>query len=84
MTPPKRPRGGPRPGFGGKQPKAGRKAQPVTDEPVTVSLVLGPELAKKLDALRGEMKRTVYLRTLLEGLTVAPAASGPDRPVGED
>lgn len=56
-------RGGPRPGFGGKQPGAGRKAGPVTDRPVAV--VLDPETARKLDAQRGEVSRAEFVRQLI-------------------
>lgn len=56
-------RGGPRPGFGGKQPGAGRPAGPVTDKPISV--VLDPETARKLDAARGTVSRAAWVRKLI-------------------
>ena len=53
----------PRPGFGGKQPGAGRPIKPVTDKPVAV--VLDPDTARLLDAKRGKESRREYLRSLL-------------------
>ena len=56
-------RGGPRPGFGGKQPGAGRPAIPVTDRAVAISL--DPETARRLDDARGETSRVEFVRGLL-------------------
>lgn len=57
-------RGGPRPGFGGKQPGAGRKAKPVTG-PVQVNVILPADLCREIDARRGELSRGEYIRRTL-------------------
>ena len=57
-------RGGPRPGFGGRQPGAGRPPQPVGSNRITV--ILDPDTARHLDALRGKESRAAYLRRLLK------------------
>jgi hypothetical protein len=56
-------RGGPRPGFGGRQPGAGRPVKPVTDKPVSV--LLSVETARLLDVLRGDEPRSAFIRRLL-------------------
>ena len=61
-------RGGPRPGFGGKQPGAGRPAQ-IVDGPRAV--VLDADAIQKLDSARGKVSRKEYLTRLIEGSTPA-------------
>lgn len=61
-------RGGPRPGFGGKQPGAGRPAQ-IVDGPRSV--VLDAVAIQKLDSDRGKMSRKDYLTQLIERSTPA-------------
>lgn len=56
--------GGPRPGFGGKQPGAGRPVKPVGDKPVAI--IVDPSTACKIDALRGDLSRAEYLRRLVD------------------
>lgn len=56
-------RGGPRPGFGGKQPGAGRPAQ-IVDGPRAV--VLDADAIQKLDSARGKASRREYLTRLID------------------
>lgn len=55
--------GGPRLGFGGKQPGAGRKAGPVTGPR---AIVLSASAVVKLDALRGATPRSEFVEGLIE------------------
>jgi hypothetical protein len=55
-------RGGARPGFGGRQPGAGRPPKPVTGP---ISLTLDADTARLLDQLRGELSRAAFVRSLL-------------------
>lgn len=54
----------PRQGFGGRQPGSGRKPLPVGEKPVFIRLT--PDIAVLLDAQRGELSRTEYIRALLK------------------
>lgn len=58
------PRGGPRPGFGGRQPGAGRPPNPVTDKPVHV--VINPDTTRRMDAVRGDTPRSTWVNRLIE------------------
>lgn len=68
-------RGGPRPGFGGKQPGAGRPPKPVGNNRVTV--ILDPDTARHLDELRGKESRAAFLRAIFASKPPCPYCHQP-------